>query len=188
MFSSQRARTGRPTDEACLPKINARETRRVPTLRPPYEPNDQADNQQRAEDSVTEHCCLLLVHAFESYEPDGIRVQAKAGVFLFFEILICGNLRLTAETTAACSGFPELRARASRAWAASGMGYFLAPFSTKLDFGSLFLAAAVSLAIDYSPLKFVKPEVCSRRLGMRRTEGLFHSGLQEIRQHPGGRR
>jgi hypothetical protein len=71
----------------------------------------------------------------------------------YFVIFIFGNFRLTAATTAACSGFPELLARASRAWAASGIGYFLAPFSTKSDFGSFFLEAAVSLAtVDDPPL------------------------------------
>jgi hypothetical protein len=64
-----------------------------------------------------------------------------------------GNFRLTAATTEAYSGFPELLAKASRAWAASGIGYFLALFSTKSDFGSFFLAAVVSLAtIDDPPL------------------------------------
>ena len=33
------------------------------------------------------------------------------------------------------------------------MGYFLAPFSTKSDFGSFFLAAVVSLAIVDDPVK-----------------------------------
>jgi hypothetical protein len=37
------------------------------------------------------------------------------------------------------------------------MGYFLAPFSTKSDFGSFFLAAVVSLAIiDDSPWTVVR--------------------------------
>ena len=33
----------------------------------------------------------------------------------YFVIFIFGNFRLTAATTSACSGFPELLARASRA-------------------------------------------------------------------------
>jgi hypothetical protein len=71
-----------------------------------------------------------------------------------FVIFICGNFRLTAATTEACCGFPELLAKASRAWAASGIGYFLVLFSTKSDFGSFFLAAVVSLAInDDSPVE-----------------------------------
>jgi hypothetical protein len=61
-----------------------------------------------------------------------------------------GNFRLTAATTEECSGFPELLASASRAWEASGIGYFLAPFSTKSDFASRFLFAAFSLAIAVS--------------------------------------
>jgi hypothetical protein len=67
--------------------------------------------------------------------------------YFSFDIFIPGNFRLIAATTEACSGFPELLAKASRACAASGIGYFLAPFSTKSDFGSFFLAALVSLAI-----------------------------------------
>jgi hypothetical protein len=70
---------------------------------------------------------------------------------LYFVIFIFGNFRLTAATTEACSGFPELRAKASRAWAASGIGYFLAPFSAKSDFGSFFLAAEVSFATIVDP-------------------------------------
>ena len=79
-----------------------------------------------------------------------------------FVIFICGNFRLTAATTAACSGFPELLAKASRACAASGIGYFLVLFSTKSDFGSFFLAAVVSLAIDDdSPLGRTSRNFCS---------------------------
>jgi hypothetical protein len=89
---------------------------------------------------------------FESMPELDYICELKPRRYFVFPILILGNFRLTAATTAACSAFPELLAKASRAWAASGIGYFLAPFSTKLDFGSFFLAAAVSLAIaDYSP-------------------------------------
>jgi hypothetical protein len=70
--------------------------------------------------------------------------------YLFFVILMFGNFRRTAATTEECSGLPELLARASRACEASGMGYFLAPFSTKSDFGSFFLLAAFNLAIRAS--------------------------------------
>jgi hypothetical protein len=97
---------------------------------------------------------------FDSAEDELIRkvnepaTLPRATTFAYFVIFIFGNFRLTAATTDACSGFPELRAKASRAWAASGMGYFLAPFFTKSDFGSFFLAAAVSLAIfDVSPVE-----------------------------------
>jgi len=40
---------------------------------------------------------------------------ANAGAYFFFVIFILGNFRLTAATTDACSGFPELLAKASRA-------------------------------------------------------------------------
>src|ERR1700680_3181902 len=77
----------------------------------------------------------------------------RRGRYFAFVIFIFGNFRLTAAITEACSGFPELLAKASRAWAASGIGYFLVLFSTKSDCGSFFLAAVVSLAInDDSPL------------------------------------
>ena len=73
--------------------------------------------------------------------------------YSLFVIFIFGNFRLTAATTEACFGFPELLDKASRACAASGIGYFLVLFSTKSDFGSFFLAPVVSLAInDDSPL------------------------------------
>src|SRR6202049_4005528 len=76
----------------------------------------------------------------------------RRGRYFAFVIFIFGKFRLTAATTEACSGFPELLAKASRACAASGTGYFLVLFSTKSDFGSFFLAAVVSLAInDDSP-------------------------------------
>jgi hypothetical protein len=78
-----------------------------------------------------------------------------ACLYFLFVIIIFGNFRLTAATTAACSGFPELLARASRACAASGIGYFLVLFSTKSDFGSFFLSADVSLATIYnSPVEW----------------------------------
>src|ERR1700678_635421 len=83
-----------------------------------------------------------------------IGVTFPQGVFcdshFLFVIFMFGNFRLTAATTEECSGFPELLASASRAWEASGMGYFLAPFSTKSDFGSRFLFAALSFAIAVS--------------------------------------
>jgi hypothetical protein len=81
-----------------------------------------------------------------SLPPQGIFCDSH---FLFV-IFMFGNFRLTAATTEECSGFPELLASASRAWEASGMGYFFAPFSTKSDFGSRFLFAAFSLAIAVS--------------------------------------
>jgi len=42
------------------------------------------------------------------------RKSARRNLYLFFDIFIRGNFRLTAATTAACSGFPELLAKASR--------------------------------------------------------------------------
>jgi len=95
---------------------------------------------------------ILANRIFGLSEPE-LWASRRAN-FAYFAIFIFGNFRLTAVTTDACSGFPELLAKASRAWAASGMGYFLAPFFTKSDFGSFFLAAAVSLAIfDVSPVE-----------------------------------
>jgi len=41
--------------------------------------------------------------------------SARRVYCFFFVIFIFGNFRLTAATTEACSGFPELLARASRA-------------------------------------------------------------------------
>src|ERR1700733_10930634 len=70
------------------------------------------------------------------------------GQCFYFLIFIFGNFRFTAATTLACSGFPELRARASRAWAASSIGYFLADSSAKSDLGSFFRVAEVSLAMS----------------------------------------
>jgi hypothetical protein len=96
--------------------------------------------------------------------------------YFLFVILIFGNFRLTAATTAACSRFPELLARASRACAASGIGYFLALFSTKSDFGSFFLLADVSLATIYnSPLEWCwRPaaRAASRRSNCKGPPGL----------------
>jgi len=43
-----------------------------------------------------------------------VRVLGEVTALLFV-IFILGNLRLTAATTEACSGFPELLAKASRA-------------------------------------------------------------------------
>jgi hypothetical protein len=88
----------------------------------------------------------------------GFAARAPLEVFcavndFYFLIFIFGNFRFTAATTLAWSGFPELRARASRACAASSIGYFLPAFSAKSDFGSFLRVAAVSLAIESeSPL------------------------------------
>jgi hypothetical protein len=79
-----------------------------------------------------------------------VAVGHPGAIYFFLIILMFGNFRRTAATTAACSGLPELLARASRACEASGIGYFLAPFSAKSDFGSFFLLAAFNLAIRAS--------------------------------------
>ena len=106
--------------------------------------------------SVAPTCALhaLFQACCSTWHSSGGKLR-PVGRYFFFAIFILGNFRLTAATTAACSGLPELLANASRAWAASGIGYFLAPFSTKSDFGSFFLFAAVSLAtINVSPLEW----------------------------------
>jgi hypothetical protein len=85
----------------------------------------------------------------------GCAARAPLEVFFavnefYFLIFIFGNFRFTAATTLECSGFPELRARASRAWAASSIGYLRADSSAKSDFGSFFRVAAVNWAMDAS--------------------------------------
>lgn len=89
--------------------------------------------------SVAPTCALhaLFQACCSTWHSSGGKLH-PFGRYFFFAIFILGNFRLTAATTAACSGLPELLANASRAWAASGIGYFLAPFSTKSDFGSFF--------------------------------------------------